>query len=104
MRKPLPNIARRRKALKRRRALQPVIFPPCVEGRKSDYVFENDAAEKLAMVNESRRQSRLAKLRGLEKKWQEQELDFFRAKAKAYEKIIAEDRKWLEAQRGTQKT
>ncbi len=72
-----------------------VIFPPCAPGKQADYVFETDDAEKLAMVNESKRQNRLAKLRKLDANFAQAELEYLRARCKALQAVVDADRAWL---------
>ena len=69
-------------------AREQIVFPACVPGQKSEYVFENDRAEKIAMIDVQRRQNKLAKLRRLELKWKDDEIAFYREKCRLLAKII----------------
>ena len=72
-------------------AREQIVFPACVPGQKSEYVFENDRAEKIAMIDVQRRQNKLAKLRKMDAEFQRRELEYLRAKCRAYAEIIARD-------------
>ena len=64
----------------------------------SDYLFAPDAEEIQVVVNERRRQDRLAKLHKLEKMWERQDLERLRRRAAELESVIAADKEWLEKQ------
>lgn len=81
-----------------RRRNQPRVLPPLLPEKADNYLFEPDEEERQYVRNESHRQNSLAKLRKLDARFAEQQLEYLRSKCAALQSVIDADRAWLAAQ------